>query len=87
METLLIRKLDGAIKLKLRIRAAEHGHSMEEEAREILRRALTEPEEKPITLAQALRRRAEAIGGIELDLPPREPAREPPDFSGPDFGE
>lgn len=38
MATLTIRNLDEAIKTQLRIRAAEHGQSMEEEVRCILRR-------------------------------------------------
>jgi plasmid stability protein len=41
MATLTIRQLDEKTKTRLRIRAAHHGRSMEEEAREILRSALT----------------------------------------------
>src|SRR6185369_9681530 len=40
MATLTIRQLDDKIKNKLRVRAAQHGRSMAEEAREILRSAL-----------------------------------------------
>jgi plasmid stability protein len=40
MSTLTIRKLDDDVKSKLRVRAAQHGRSMEEEARVILRQAL-----------------------------------------------
>ena len=36
--TLTIRNLDEAVKLKLRMQAAEHGHSMEAEVRDILTR-------------------------------------------------
>jgi plasmid stability protein len=35
--TITIRNLDEAVKIRLRIRAASHGRSMEEEARAILR--------------------------------------------------
>jgi len=35
MATVTIRRLDEAVKSRLRIRAARHGRSMEEEAREI----------------------------------------------------
>jgi antitoxin FitA len=38
MATLAIRNLDAALKERLRIRAAQHGHSMEAEVREILHR-------------------------------------------------
>ena len=40
MATLTIRNFDDALKERLRIRAAEHGHSMEAEARRILQLAL-----------------------------------------------
>jgi plasmid stability protein len=52
---------------------------MEEEARDILRSALavTEPKEN---LAAAIRRRVEAIGGMDIELPARSPMREPIDF-------
>jgi len=54
---------------------------MEEEAREILRSAVnrTGPEED--SLAEAIRRKFAALGGVELQIPKREPIREPPDFS------
>ena len=40
MSSITIRKLDPALKERLRVRAAEHGHSMEAEARDILNGAL-----------------------------------------------
>lgn len=40
--TLTIRNLDQTVKLKLRVRAALHGRSMEAEAREILSREVQE---------------------------------------------
>ncbi|MGC8731582.1 MAG: FitA-like ribbon-helix-helix domain-containing protein, partial [Halothiobacillaceae bacterium] len=40
MAALTIRNVDESIKQLLRIRAAQHGVSMEEEARRILREAL-----------------------------------------------
>ena len=40
MATLTIRDLDDSLKLSLRMRAARHSRSMEEEARQILRHAL-----------------------------------------------
>lgn len=46
MATLTIRNLDESIKRRLRVRAAEHGVSMEEEARAILRASLTEVSER-----------------------------------------
>jgi len=40
MASITIRNLDESIKTKLRILAANHGHSMEEEVRTILRNTL-----------------------------------------------
>ena len=88
MATMTIRNLDEDVKARLRVRAAQHGRSMEEEARSILRAALEGEKKKPATgaaLVKAIRARVAPFGGIELDLPPRMPMREPPDFSGPEF--
>lgn len=76
--SLTIRRLDPSLKRKLRVRAAEHGRSMEEEAREILRSALAA--QKTGGLVDSIRRRFAAAGFVELKLPRREPMREPPDF-------
>ncbi|MCY4583524.1 MAG: plasmid stabilization protein [Chloroflexi bacterium] len=42
MTSITVRNIEDDLKRRLRIRAAEHGHSMEEEARRILRAALGE---------------------------------------------
>ena len=67
------------MKSKLRVRAATNGRSMEEEARNILRQAV-EQEAGPRNLARAIRERFAPYGGVELNIPPREPMREPPTF-------
>lgn len=89
MATMTIRNLDDELKTRLRMRAARHGQSMEEEARSILRSALnTELEANTGTaLVNAIRARVKRFGGVELSLPPREPMRDPPDFNGREFGE
>lgn len=79
MASITIRNLEDDLKRRLRIRAAEHGRSMEEEVREILRQAIGEGA-PPRNLAAAIRARVAPLGGVDLELPPREPAREPPRF-------
>ena len=79
MASITIRNLDDDIKLRLRIRAAKHGRSMEEEARAILRRAMDEAT-PPRNLAAAIRARIAPLGGVDLDLPAREPMPAPPHF-------
>ncbi|PWR22170.1 FitA-like ribbon-helix-helix domain-containing protein [Zavarzinia compransoris] len=79
MASITIRNLDDELKRRLRVRAAEHGRSMEEEVRDILRRVVTEPS-PPLDLAAAIRARIAPLGGAELKIPPREPMCEPPKF-------
>ena len=78
MATITIRKLDEQIKAKLRVRAARRGHSMEEEAREILKLALAADNTSSESLADAIRRHVKPLGGVELQLPRRQSLRKPP---------
>jgi plasmid stability protein len=75
MPDITIRDLDPETEERLRLRAARHGRSMEEEAREILRSALAERASSPVRLGTAIHDRFRALGGVELELPPREPPR------------
>ena len=79
MASITIRNLADGVKSRLRIRAAEHGRSMEEEVRLILRDAVG-AEAGADNLASAIRARFAPFGGVELELPPREAMREPPSF-------
>ena len=78
MATLTIRQLDQKTKTRLRVRAAYHGRSMEEEAREILRSALTTSDRSKGNLAESIRRRFASFGGIALALPRRDAVRKAP---------
>ena len=79
MASITIRNLDDDVKTRLRVRAAEHHRSMEEEARLILREAV-ERKKAPRNLARAIRARIAPLGGVDLQLPARGPMREPPSF-------
>lgn len=70
MATLTIRKIDDGIKKKLRLRAAMHDRSMEEEARTILSTALGNEDPKE-GLGNRIHDLFRESGGIELELPDR----------------
>jgi antitoxin FitA len=80
MASIVIRNLEEALKGKLRVRAARHGRSMEEEARQILRTALAEKTPAPTNLFEQIRRHVDPLGGVELKIPRRRSMREPPTF-------
>ncbi len=81
MSSITIRKLDPAIKERLRVRAAEHGRSMEAEARRILQTALGGSTTTPgRSLYERIHARFAPLGGVDLELPARVPVREPPRF-------
>ena len=81
MASITIRNLDEDVKTRLRVRAAENHRSMEEEVRIILRDVVNGGRDGPRNLATFTRRCFESVGGVELELPPRGPMRDPPDFS------
>lgn len=81
MASITIRKLDDALKSRLRVSAARHSRSMEEEARAILKAGLSSKPEPKRNLAEAIRQRIAPLGGIEIALPVREPVRRPPKLS------
>jgi plasmid stability protein len=74
-----IRNLDERVMELLRIRAARHGRSTEAEVRAILVDAVCEPEGP--NLAQAIMARFGDLGGVELDLPPRDAVPRTIDFA------
>ena len=80
MASITIRNLDDDVKTELRKRAAGNGRSMEEEVRLILREAVGREAVPGNGLGTAIHELFKPAGGVELDLPPREPMREPPRF-------
>jgi plasmid stability protein len=83
MGSITIRNLDDRVKRKLRVRAARHGRSMEEEVRQILGTALAETAQaSPQSVFDIIRSRVESVGGIELTIPARSKRmRAPPRFA------
>lgn len=80
MASITIRNLDDDVKARLRIAAARHGCSMEEEVRRILRRTLT-AEDSVIQLGTRIHERFTELGGFDLTEPDRTEPRTAPDFS------
>ena len=77
MASITIRDLDERRKARLRVRAALHNRSMEEEVRAILRAALAGTSAPSRSLARAIRDRVEPLGGVDLQIPDRERMRAP----------
>lgn len=73
MSTLTIRNLEPAIKDRLRMSAAAHGHSMEEEVRTILRQVMSKPAVET-GLGSRIHGRFAALGGFKLAAPKRHQA-------------
>lgn len=81
MAMLTIRNIDDSLKSQLRIRAAEHGLSMEEEVRRILQQALA-PQISRKGFGSRIHQRVMSLtGGMDVPVPPRSKPRSAPDFS------
>jgi antitoxin FitA len=68
MAQLLVRHLDDDVKAKLQIRARRHGHSTEEEVREILRNAVRDEGGAQAPLGSRLAARFAGLG-LTQDIP------------------
>jgi plasmid stability protein len=71
MAAISVRDLDEDVAARLKVRAARNGRSMEAEVRAILTDTVTAADDERPNLAQAIRERFAAIGGVELEIPPR----------------
>jgi plasmid stability protein len=80
MASMTIRNIDETLKARLRVQAAKHGRSMEDEARDILRAALSSGSARASSLVKSIRARIEPLGGVELEIAPRELMRNPLTF-------
>lgn len=78
--TLTIRNLDVSLTDSLRSRAARNGRSMEAEVRSILVETLMPQAGTDVNLAEAIRRRFSAVGGLELPPHPAVAIGEPTRF-------
>ena len=70
MATITIRNLDDSVKQRLRVQAASHNRSMEEEARIILRNAV-HTDKEALGIGSRIHMRFKEVGGIEMPEPNR----------------
>lgn len=80
MASITIPNLEESLKSQLRIQAAMHGRSIEDEARDILRSSLNQEPQEPKNLGTAINALFKPFGGFDVPDIPREPMREPPAF-------
>ena len=78
MASISVRKLDEKVYNQLRIRAAEHGVSMEEEARQIISKFVSVPER----ISDVFKKHFGQTHGIDLNIPnQRDTPHNPMDFN------
>ena len=80
MASLTIRNIEDSLKAKLRLRAARHGRSMEEEARQLLRQGLA-THQASTGLGSRISGRFREAGGVDLPDAKRSLPRRPPAFA------
>ena len=83
MTSITVRNLNETIKTGLRLRAARHGWSMEQEVRNILQQAVATEQAATASFAERILQRFQGLDMPELSIPPRQPMRTPPRFDAP----
>ena len=83
MSTLTVRNLDESVKLGLRLRAAQHGWSMEQEVRHILQSVVSGPPPavQALGFAERVHQHFKGLGADDLRLAPRQAPRDAPEWS------
>lgn len=77
MTSITVRNLDEFVKTGLRLRAARHGWSMEQEARQILQQAVAPEQSGTLNFAEQINQRFAGLQAETLPLPARTPVRTP----------
>ena len=83
MASITVRNLDESVKNSLRVRAARHGCSMEQEIRQILQQTVAPEQAEQISFAERVNQRFASLKVEGLPIAPRQAARTPPDFGKP----
>ena len=80
MSSLIVRNLDEAIKNSLRLRAARHGWSMEQEVRQILQQTVAPEQVQATSFAERINSRFAGLNTESLPIPARQTVKTPPAF-------
>jgi plasmid stability protein len=80
MANLTIHNIDESITNNLRVLAQQHGQTIEEEVRQILRQTVSESSRGTIGLGSKISKRFTEIGGVELPQPTRAQPRQSASF-------
>ena len=83
MSSITVRNLDESIKNSLRVRAAGHGWSMEQEVRQILKQAVAPEQAGQLSFAERINRRFVGMDVESLPVPARQTTRTPPTLDTP----
>lgn len=83
MSSITVRNLDESVKNSLRMRAARHGWSMEQEVRQILQQTVAPEQAGQISFAERVNRRFAGLNVASLPIPPRQITRTAPEFDTP----
>lgn len=83
MSSITVRNLDESVKNSLRLRAARHGWSMEQEVRQILQQTLAPEQAQQISFAERVNKKFAGLGEESLPIPARQISRTPPGFDAP----
>lgn len=83
MSSLTVRNLDESVKNRLRVRAARHGLSMEEEVRQILQKIVAPEQAGQVSFAERVNSRFAKLQVDSLPIPARQTARTPPAIGTP----
>ncbi len=78
MTSITVRNLDESVKAGLRLRAARHGWSMEQEVRQILRQTVAPELAGAASFAEQINQRFAGLQAEALPLPSRAQVRTPP---------
>lgn len=83
MSSLTVRNLDESVKNSLRVRAARHGWSMEQEVRQILQKVVAPEQAGQVSFAERVNSRFSSLQVDSLAIPARRIARTPPAIDTP----